>query len=507
MMIPVSESVWPVSEDAVRELVDRANFLLAQSHRDPARVDEFAVGVAKLTPRDLVRFDEQSRSWMTGIAWDRLPELRGELPPGEGGLHRRWFGRGRSAPSAPTEGELVLWRLLALVSGDGYERERAIRSAQATALSARLLTLRCIDWVQQVRDAALSWLDSCPQAVLVEALPLAVQLASERSRGQLIDALLDARLSDEDLRQACRAGDARTRRAAWRRLVDRGAVTSEDVLEVAVHDGDVVVRAIAGETLQILPVDQKRAVAQVLVEDRVGWIAALALAALVETDGPQVIRPALTGRSAPLRRAARDWASLRGIDARAVYVECLASDSQDVIALMALAELGDPRDAYLFTGMLSDPRSRVRAAGLRGLVRVDRDGARSAAIDVLASDSAGRLARVAASVLGDGVPTATEVEILERVALDPSRPDGQRLRAMSLLRPSRWLHLAVLLEAQQQASEIGTQARLGAELRAWSGARIGRAPDGRLRGRIERVLPTLDANRRRSIEFILRTSR
>jgi len=137
--------------------------------------------------------------------------------------------------------------------------------------------------------------------------------------------------------------------------------------------------------------DQRR-LSQILIEDRIGWVAVRALAVLVEMDGADAVLAARTARTAALRRAARDWAAIRGIDARSVYLARLRTSPDDAQALVALAEMSDLIDAELFRAMLNDPRARIRAAGLRSLARVDRAGGRSAAIKALDAGQTGRVA-------------------------------------------------------------------------------------------------------------------
>jgi hypothetical protein len=91
------------------------------------------------------------------------------------------------------------------------------------------------------------------------------------------------------------------------------------------------------------------------------------------------------------------------------------------------------------------------------------------------------------------------------IALDTERPPGQRLRALSLVRSSRWVHLATLLQARKQHE---LRARLDGELATWiaHSGRIGRAPAPEIRQQIEERLPELDPAQRRQIEFVLRTA-
>lgn len=497
------------SPDPVARSIDDANDLLDQPIPNREMVPRLIEVLESFQPRELVRFDEQARSYYSGIRWSKVPRLRdGDEPDGERRNVRDRLLHRREGGAAPSHASRALWGLLALVSGDGYEREHAIRVAPLRPLIVRLLVLRCIDWVPEVRAAALDRLDECPPRLLVDALPLAEQLAAERARGEILSSFLDSRFSEEDLRHAYGSQDARTRRAAWRRLRARGAATQSELVDVAARDEDVVVRGIAAAALDDLPVEARRYLAERLVRDRVGSVAAPALAALVNLDGTPPILEALTGPSPALRRAARDWASIRGVDARNVYLGRFARDPSDAIALVALAELGDQRDEELFRRMLGDERTRIRAAGLRGLARVDRPAGRRAALDALTSAVAGRITWTAANILRDGTPSGDEITAISRIALDQTRTTSQRFRSLSLLRSARWPHLAVLLEVRKTAEDENVRRRLDTEIRSWvaSSGRISRGPEPGLRERIERQLPAVSDGVRREIEFVLRTS-
>ena len=473
-------------EDPVALAIEHANRLLDSSpnYTDVAGLVE---QLEALSPRDLARFDWQARSWYSGINWHAVGKLR-------------WpFLRGARKG---------LWETLALVSGDGHERERAARDVPANSFTAKLLVLRCLDWVSQVRSAALARVDELPHDLLVEALPLAEQLADERERAELLDALLDARLQDNDLRLAARADDVLLRRAAWRRLRSRDAATADELIEVAAKDSDVLVRAVAAKALPTLPAADRRRLADVLLADRVGWVAVPALGALVDLDGESVIRSALLARTAPVRRAAQGWSTVCGIDARSFYVERLAADGADPLTLQALADLADPRDVEVFRRMLREPRSRLSAAGLRALARVQPTEARAAALDALRGGATGRVTWAAADVLREGAPSAAEARALADLALDDQRTAGQRFRILSILRPAKWLHLHTLLVALRAASDEDVRWRLTMEVDAWIGQsnRIARRPDESLQQQIETELAQLDKRRRERIEFVLRTS-
>jgi hypothetical protein len=329
--------------------------------------------------------------------------------------------------------------VLHLFSPSGYVRQASVEAVRLTPFAARVLVLRCADWVAEVRSAAFGRLRTCDRDLLIAALPLVVWIMDEWTRGDLLRDLLDERLTDDDLRALAHTGDVGLRRSAWRRLVARGAVTSPDVLRAAADD-DVAVRGIAARALPDLPASERRAVAERLLDDRVGWVAVRALTELVQLDGADRIVPALTARSATVRRAARDWARVREVDARAVY---LARDPREELALVGLAELRDARDLELLLAMVEDPRARVRRAGLRALAALDEPTARRIALAWLQAGAG----RVAADVLRIRVPSDTEAAVLAAIAGDRERPWSARERALSLLRPGTWTHFTVAMEA------------------------------------------------------------
>jgi hypothetical protein len=457
-------------DDRVVRLIEYANGLLDGASGVQALADELLA----LPGRELVRFDQQSRSWHRGLR---------QLPRPEQG---------------------ALWEITGLVARDGQVREHAVRATELSPLTVRLLALRATDWAGPVRTAALERVEAAPPELLIGALALVDQLVAERLRAAGLDAVVDGRLNVAELRTAIRAEHAPTRRAAWRRLALRDAATGEDVA-LAARDPDPVVRGLAGRRLGRLPADERRAIAEVMIDDPVGWVARQALECLVALDGAAAISRALTARGATLRRAARDWAAIRDVDARGVYLERVDRQPRDAIALTALCELADPRDADRFREALGDPRTRIRAGALRALGRVDRPAARAAAMRALESDASGRVQRTAADVLRDGGLSTDETRRLQRVALDGAVAPGLRFRALALLRPERWTQLAVLLERRAEEPE---HELLDDELRRWLHASVhmGRGPEPALRDRVTRLLPALDEQSRTRIEFIFRTT-
>lgn len=471
--------------DPVTRALDRVRALV-RGRPQEEDVDALLTDLDALDDRAFIRFDARSRTWSSG------------LDPGEiARLRSRWR---RSAAHA-------LWAVMGLVSADGHDRQRAITETQLHRSTTALLALRSTDWVPEVRQAAMSRLADAQSDLLLDLLPLLEVLTHERLRAEQLDELIESRLADDDLRAATHSESALTRRAAWRRLVAREAYDVRDLRERAVRDPDILVRATAAGLLPDLDDESRRTIASTLVGDRVGWLAGRGLEVMIELDGEPAIRAALTSPNATLRRRAREWAAIRGVDARSVYLDLLHRDPADALALIALAEIGDSADEWLLPEALDDDRARVRAAALKAVARLNAAAAREAAVEELVTGRSGRGMRAAAFVLRAASLSEHDLQRLEDVGLDAQRPAGQRLRALALLRPSRWRHLAAVLQARRTAPPPLRDV-LDEELRMWTAksSHIARGPDECRRETIVALLPDLDPAARRTIDFVLRTT-
>lgn len=382
--------------------------------------------------------------------------------------------------SAPQRAGMVL----ALASADGHERQRAVEAIDANApddLVANLLALRAVDWAEPVRAAALAKLRELPQLTLLYLLPMVERLRPRARSGALV-ALFEERIDPDALRVTAGGHpDPLARRSAWRLLIDtRESLYADDLVDVLALDRDAAVRAIAPHAVDLL----------LQLESDHEWFRAATERALV-------------ARNPAVRRVAREWARVRGVDARWSYAK---APPERALALIGRAEIAWPSDAKVIAHLIRDPRARVSAAALRALANLSPHSVRDEARELLLTTRSRRVARAAALVLRAAGLADRDRDALAAVAVDRRRRAADRRRCMELLERAPWLHLAVLLRVHaQRDSPLAEFVRR--ELRAWPRrhARPFHGP-GDLRGELMAWVPGLDDPPRSAIDGILRAS-
>jgi hypothetical protein len=434
---------------------------------------------------EMVRFDARFRAWR----YSRSP-------------FRRTVGRGRWSGA----GAAAFEKFLGLVSTDGYRRQSAVEDVALRPCVATLIAIRATEWVPEVRAAALVRLRGLSADEAVALLPVVETLSRGRERAAELAEVIAERLSDHDLARATGSPNDHVRRVAWRWLIDRDAQDPVDVARRAARDRDVVVRSLAADLRPAMSVDDRREAASALVQDHVGSLAARGLESLVGIEGDQPIIRALRSRSASLRRSAQGWAALRHLDAATEYRSDLEADPADETALIGLAEVAEQKDLDMLVGALRNTRARVCAAALKAVWELDPDRGEEAAMEQLEAGAAGRVSRTAAVLLRRRATTRSTTSRIEAVALDAHRPLDHRLRAASVLRRARWLHLAVLLRIFESEPH---DPRTREEIRQWfvASANITRGPSASIRAVIDSAARALDDRSRAQLDFLFRTTR
>ncbi|MDA0184562.1 hypothetical protein OJ997_29940 [Solirubrobacter phytolaccae] len=403
-----------------------------------------------LDPPGLVAFDARVRAELEPEA---IAALRSRT--GRGARHR-------------------LWTVLALMSADGFERERAVASGDV----ADLLVLRAVDPVGPVREAALARLRELPPSSLLGALPMTEWLR-RRAHFAPLDALMWERLDVPTLQTAAHDPSPLARHAAWVRLIDEGEID----LDAIATDRDAAVRRLALHAFGML---------------------------LEETDRPETFRALvetmLLSRNPELREDAREVALVRGIRGWD-YTTARRAYPRWTFGAVATAEDARRADVAALVADVGSPFDRISAAALRALARLDPHAARDAARDRFVRTNAKRVARAAARVLRAAEPNHADRAALAAVAIDHRRDVAQRRLAIDLLRGLPWLHLAVLVRVHDQRGRR-LAPFIERELAAWPkrNPEPAHGPGRELGDELLAWVPRLDEPPRLAIEAILRAS-
>lgn len=230
---------------------------------------------------------------------------------------------------------------------------------------AALLMVRTGDWVPEVREAADRRLAEIPAGTVLELFPLLDQLAMGRYRCEGLRVFCLQRLDTQVLKSASRRDDGRSRRAAWRMLIERGETESDDLLDRAAVDLDAGVRHLAAAELLADPglPEYDRAI-DTLLADPMGSLASRGLAAAVKRDGATAIEKAMRHKSSSVRRNAIDWARVLDFDIRSRLLKDLQADPSDKRAMVGLMAVDDPRDLDRVIEWIDQGTPSIRARAI-----------------------------------------------------------------------------------------------------------------------------------------------
>lgn len=448
--------------------------------------------VDALSDRELAQVDARMRRWagpsdppprLVNLAGDRRPEVA------RAAMIACWGAR------------------------SGYTRQIAVRRMESELpWSLRFVAFRATDWVRQVRRDALELLAGAPEEALVAQMPLLESLGRERTRGEELLAVVDARLAAGEagttaLWDGTRSSDRYVRRLSWRRLL---AVAPEEVageLERAAGDDDVVVRSWAARIAAALPGAPVEAVADALWRDPVGQLRAQALATLVELrprEARELLLTALGDRSGSVRGMAHYHYAHLGGDAARFYRERIEREPvvRDVVSL---GETGGVADVPLLQSLLNHDSATVRAAAVRSLTGVD-PGPPTAALAALDDPAPAVVRSALRSLRRRRLPPGQIEQLAARATTDP-RPEV-RVAALKLIWRAPWQWLAASLTLREDDPDDGVRATAERELGHWvqRAAELYSSPTPEQRAAIERRLPSLAPPQRQAIEFALRTS-
>jgi HEAT repeat protein len=367
-----------------------------------------------MAPEDLVRLDENARTgWpWSGTPWNSLSTERADLQEGTG-----------------------LVAALASMHPDGRVRQRAAAAlAQRPGpLAARLLALRCVDHVVQVRDEASAGLhahSSVADARHVLAVLLAVAGRAQGSTALVgyTDALLARQGGPAVLLQLLDVPNRRSRRWAFHACLDEGLLTAADLLAATEDRHDQFIRRAAAEYLADHRDTVGPAPLQALLAGRYADGRTAALVALSDDELPDDdLRAALLDRSPRVRDTARWRARRRGMDVAGFYRAALNETDHPrtaVACLTGLMWVGDRGDLPTIERRLDDASPSVRAAAVQALITRTGPDEVAERLGPLLLDASPRVASVAVRALAQAGAAATRDS--ERAAWASAQPWSRR---------------------------------------------------------------------------------
>lgn len=399
--------------------------------------------LARATANDLVRFESEGRS--------------------EYGWWFHWHGVDpRDLTKVP-----VAIRMLATFHPSGYVREDAVKSLAGEDDALPYLLLRLNDWVEPVaysaRQAVQACLATASRAAVIHCLPIVERLRSMRRRD--LHAVIDSiehRMADPSalpaLREAFTSAPRFVRRACVRYV---GSQTSEDSVRLLVSltgDQDPVVASRATSSLVgVLPPAVLQTYLGPLLRSRVGKVRLLSLNALVASgasDSEGALQRATLDRTSAVRELARYELSRRGpVDFLSSYAAALRSGQLAVLvpALCGLRESGSKADAPLAAPFVSHHSTRVRAAAVQTLGKLDPD-AYGTALGRSLEDPSPRVVRVAREVLRGRSYQLDKAQL--RYLLKAGNPEAAAAAFELLCEEGYWAGLEVALGAARLEGAI-----------------------------------------------------
>lgn len=417
---------------------------------------------------------------------------------------------------------------IACSHSDGRIRERAVREigARRDGQELSFLLLRLDDWVQPVRQLAISLVQSrlspryAPTFIGALAILSSLSLKKRASETKLTEWIHRWLLRPEfsnSLREALTNDDRETRLAALSLCTKSPSLAPRDVVAIALEDPDLLVRFRAAQfAASTLQGSDARWFAKKACQDPHARVRAQGLDMLVACEGaasrPKLEAALLDGAEA-VRSTARFLLKKMGTaDFRTFYLSALESDRPARLraALAGLEQTGAEQDQIeRITPLLGHGSAGVVAAAMRVVARVDREVAHRAALEIL-RDQRPRAAKAAAALLHRRVRDY-DAEALWRSASAGLSAAG-RSRSLALLRECTWWvtfpFLAKAIAVEDAEIRSAAQRELAAWLSAYRNARYAPPPPNASqlaisKGAFEAASAAMEPSLRRSTEQVL----
>ena len=335
-------------------------------------------------------------------------------------------------------GDSVPDLLYALNDHSGHVREAAIGRAVTLQRAEFLpaLAARLNDWVPQVRDTArsalITLLPVMPPAAMLAILPAIDQLRSALRHDHTewlaaFEGKLLAQLAPDVMLNAVSGTDTKVARACFQ-LLHRHAVfgTADLILAAITSSRDIVVARHAAALIHLLPPEAQPALYQATLQSAFGVVRAIGLRGVLAgpaSDDKRAIAMAhLFDRQSSERSVAISYLNAHQLDARAPYLEVLASGPAKAsvlqICLIVLGGMRQREDAAAVRAFTTHASVGVRSAAYGAWLKLAPDDKDGIAAMALADDASSikKLAMQFVSKHGAFIPFATACAHLSRPA-------------------------------------------------------------------------------------------
>ena len=404
---------------------------------------------SSLTPAQYVQFDQYARIHSSDVlpGWEAWYKIRAK------DIHR--------LSKLGDAGAVIIG--LATCHWNGYVRGEAVKELgrMKAGMELPFLLMRVNDWVRPVRELARRLLRERVRleygAHFLRWLPLVVRLRRVHrwDQSELIEAI-DEMISLPEavlfLVPGCESDDSAVRQFCFEQLYDRHGGDKETLINKVLADAEPMIRRMGTRFLESASEGPR------LIEwleqssrDRSPRIRAEAQRIYFERFPDRaagLLQGALLDVNARVREQAQFFAEKQGSRSlRAFYLETLSrGDSNEVCAAIAgLGEKGSRTDAVLVSQYLRGDQSRIRAAALRSLAKLDFEHHVDDFVKAL-KDESRSVAREARAVLARK-PNSAGGERLWRVFQEHIGSRGKRDVLFLLARLTRWESLGYLLQA------------------------------------------------------------
>ncbi|HKV61311.1 MAG TPA: hypothetical protein VJO16_05320 [Candidatus Acidoferrum sp.] len=346
---------------------------------------------------------------------------------------------------------------------NGYVREAAVRELGKTETGAELpfLFIRANDWVPQIRSAARDLLlkrirpDYVPR--LLAWLPLALRLV-KMSRDdhstvvEAIRALLSSPGAREALQEEFESKDLFVRRFCFELAMNSNETDRLSVLQSAFGQSDPEVRKVAVRKLRgTTPSDASKRILLEAISNNYAPVRREALLIFAEQypeEAAQRFQSALLDVNLIVREGAQYYFQKKSnLDLRAFYSGALQNSNlpQLCAAVAGLGETGLPKDSQPLERFLRDQSSRVRAAALHAIAKLNFDAYFEEF--VLALDDASSKVTAEALRALCKKPNLVGGQRLWEIYDRCSHPHGKRRALFLLARINKWDSIAFLVQS------------------------------------------------------------